>query len=237
MQGTDVNGQSPGVAQLEHQRAYLGWVRGLLDKYPGLVIESCSSGAQRLEYAILSVHSIQSTSDQQDPCLYAAIAAAIPTAVLPEQSATWAYPQPGWSDEINALTVVNSLLGRVYLSGRLDHLSEDQLSLIVEGMDVYKTIRGDLRDSHAVWPLGLPRWHDDWLALGLETKENGMYLAVWRRGGSTERTIPLKSARAGFGSTATLLYPTRFETESALEGPGLKVKLPNTTCARLFHIR
>ena len=236
MQGTDVGGGSAGVAQLEHQRAYLGWVRGLLDRYPGLVIESCSSGAQRMDYAMLSVHPIQSTSDQQDPCLYAAIAAALPTAVLPEQSGTWAYPQREWSDEVNALTVVNSLLGRVYLSGRLDHMSEDQLGLIYEGMDVYKKIRGDLRDSHAVWPLGLPRWHDEWLALGLTTK-NGVYLAVWRRGGSTEKVIPLGSIGAGSGSKATLLYPARFETESTWQGSDLKLKLPNTTCARLFHIK
>ena len=236
MQGTDVGGGSAGVAQLEHQRAYLGWVRGLLDRYPGLVIESCSSGAQRMDYAMLSVHPIQSTSDQQDPCLYAAIAAALPTAVLPEQSGTWAYPQREWSDEVNALTVVNSLLGRVYLSGRLDHMSEDQLGLIYEGMDVYKKIRGDLRDSHAVWPLGLPRWHDEWLALGLTTK-NGVYLAVWRRGGSTEKVIPLGSIGAGPESKATLLYPARFETESTWQGSDLKLKLPNTTCARLFHIK
>ncbi|SPN99064.1 related to Melibiase subfamily [Cephalotrichum gorgonifer] len=236
MQGTDVDGQSSGVAALEHGRAYLAWVRSLLDKYPGLVIESCSSGAQRMDYAMLSVHSIQSTSDQQHPSLYAAISAVLPTAVTPEQSGTWAYPQGEWSDEINALTVVNSMLGRVYLSGRLDHLSEDQLSLIMEGMDVYKEIRGDLKDSHGVWPLGLPRWHDDWLALGLKTKTNGTYLAVWRRGGPTEKDIPLKSLGAGAESEATLLYPTRFETESTWDGSDLNLKLPNTTCARLFHV-
>lgn len=236
MQGTDVNGRASGVGQLEHQHAYLDWVRGLLDKYPGLVIESCSSGAQRLDYAMLSVHSIQSTSDQQHPSLYAAIAAALPTAVLPEQSGTWAYPQPEWSDEINALTVVNSLLGRVYLSGRLDRLSDSQMSLVLEGMDVYRKIRGHLKDSDAVWPLGLPRWHDDWLALGLTSRKNGTYLAVWRRGGTTEKTIPMKPVGNGSGSKATLLYPTRFDTSSVLEGSDLKLKLPNTICARLFHI-
>ncbi|KAJ5429539.1 Aldolase-type TIM barrel [Penicillium cf. griseofulvum] len=100
-QGTDVGGPSfSGAAHLEHQRAYLSWVRSLLDRYPTLVIENCSSGGggQRIEYAMLSVHSLQSTSDQQDPELHAVIAAVSPTAVVPEQSATWAYPQPGWSD-------------------------------------------------------------------------------------------------------------------------------------------
>ncbi len=36
---------------------------------------------------MLGVHTLQSTSDQQDPVLYAAISAALPTAVLPEQGA------------------------------------------------------------------------------------------------------------------------------------------------------
>jgi alpha-galactosidase len=61
-------------------------------------------------YALLASHSIQSTSDQQNPLLYVAIAASTPTAVAPEQSAFWAYPQSGWSDEKNALAVINSLL-------------------------------------------------------------------------------------------------------------------------------
>ncbi|KXG46728.1 Aldolase-type TIM barrel [Penicillium griseofulvum] len=238
-QGTDIGGSSStGVAHLEHQRAYLSWVRSLLDRYPTLVIENCSSGGQRMEYAMLSVHSLQSTSDQQDPTLYAAIAAAMPTAVVPEQSATWAYPQPEWSDELNALSVVNSLLGRVYLSGRLDKLSPDQLGLVVEGMDVYKRIRFDLKSAHPMWPLGLPRWHDDWLSLALATKDNGIYLAIWRRGGATEKDLPLRFPNGQYPTTAKVLYPSRFETDATWnETSGmLSLKLSDTTCARLFHL-
>jgi alpha-galactosidase len=70
IQGTDIDGNA-GAAALEHNRAYLKWINGLYDRHPGLVIESCSSGAQRMDYAMLAVHSIQSTSDQQDPVRYA----------------------------------------------------------------------------------------------------------------------------------------------------------------------
>ncbi|KAK8073249.1 hypothetical protein PG994_004148 [Apiospora phragmitis] len=35
--------------ELAHGRAYLRWVSGLLDRHPGLVIENCSSGAQRMD--------------------------------------------------------------------------------------------------------------------------------------------------------------------------------------------
>ncbi|KAK8071441.1 hypothetical protein PG997_011644 [Apiospora hydei] len=66
-QGTDVASSSPGAGQLAHNRAYLRWVSGLLDRYPGLVIENCSSGAQRMDDAMNAVHTLQSTSDQQDP--------------------------------------------------------------------------------------------------------------------------------------------------------------------------
>lgn len=134
--GTNVHGQTFGAGHLAHCRAYLKWLEGLLDRHPGLVIENCASGGQRMDYAMLSVVPLQSTSDQQDPLRYAAIAAAMPTAVAPEQSASWAYPQPEWSDELNALTVVNSLLGRVHLSGPLHRLSAAQLRLISEGTRV-----------------------------------------------------------------------------------------------------
>jgi alpha-galactosidase len=182
IQGTDANSFSPGDGQLGHNRAYLDWVNKLFDRHPDLVIESCSSGAQRMDYALLAVHSLQSTSDQQDPVRYASIAAAAPTAVTPEQSATWAYPQPGWDDEKNAMTVVNSLLGRVHLSGRLDLLSPEQLELISSGMKVYKSIRSGLKTGLPFWPLGLPTWHDDWVALGIATTARDNYLSVLRRG-------------------------------------------------------
>ncbi|KAJ5951054.1 Aldolase-type TIM barrel [Penicillium vulpinum] len=238
-QGTDVGGSSSaGSAHLEHQRAYLVWVRSLLDRYPTLVIENCSSGGQRMEYAMLSVHSLQSTSDQQNPALYAAIAAALPTAVAPEQSATWAYPQPEWSDELNAFTVVNSLLGRVHLSGRLDKLSPGQLRLVIEGMDVYKIIRSHLNSAHPIWPLGLPQWHDDWVSLALVTKKNGIYLAVWRRGGVTEKDLPVKLPDGQTATTAKVLYPTCFSTDATWNKTSaiLRLKLPDTVCARLLHI-
>ncbi|KAF1845870.1 glycoside hydrolase family 36 protein [Cucurbitaria berberidis CBS 394.84] len=237
IQGTDVNNCSPGAAQLDHNRAYLAWVTRLLDKYPTLVIESCSSGAQRMDYAMLSVHPLQSTSDQEDPVMYASIAAAVFTAVTPEQSATWAYPQKEWDDEINALTVVNSLLGRIHLSGRLDKLSDHQFALISEGMQVYKNIRQDLRTGLPFWPLGLPGWQDHWLSVGLICQKK-TYLSVWRRGGETNCDLRIPHFAGQSKVKATLLYPSAFAAEAQWDAStgALRVTLPETTCARLFQV-
>ncbi|KAL4914638.1 glycoside hydrolase superfamily [Aspergillus aurantiobrunneus] len=237
-QGTDIDCSSPGSGQLDHNRAYLRWVNELHDRYPDLVIENCSSGAQRMDYAMLATHALQSTSDQQDPDRYAAISAALPTAVTPEQGAIWAYPQPEWDDELNALTVVNSLLGRVHLSGRLDILQPHQFRIIKEGMDVYRSIRVDLPTATAFWPLGLPRWHDDWIALGMAAAEGGrFYIAVWRRGGSDAIDLPV-AALKGCTVSCELLYPTAFGAHSEWEASEgvLRVKVPSRLCARLFKL-
>jgi alpha-galactosidase len=237
VQGTDANSYSPGDGQLGHNRAYLEWVNKLFDRHPDLVIESCSSGAQRMDYALLAVHSLQSTSDQQDPVRYAAIAAAVPTAVTPEQSATWAYPQPDWDDEKNAITVVNSLLGRVHLSGRLDLLSSRQLELISSGMKVYKTIRSGIRTGSPFWPLGLPTWQDHWIALGIATTAGDRYLAVWRRGGEGTVSLPILSLK-GKSVKVDLLYPETFQANAEWDSSkgALSVGLSSFICARLFRL-
>jgi alpha-galactosidase len=242
--GTDVDCSSPGSGQLGHNRAYLSWVKELHDQHPNLLIENCSSGAQRMDYAMLAVHALQSTSDQQDPVRYAAIAAALPTAVTPEQGATWAYPQPEWDDETNAMTVVNTLLGRIHLSGRLDILSAHQFNIIAHGMDVYRSIRADLNSGIAFWPLGLPKWHDDWVTLGIaaqtpDGRDSGRYLlAVWRRGGEDAIELPVVALR-GQTLATKLLYPATFAAEISWHASSgsLKVSLPSKIAARLFELR
>lgn len=238
VQGTDANAFSTGDAHLGHNRAYLEWVNKLYDRHPDLVIESCSSGAQRLDYAMLATHSLQSTSDQQDPVRYGSISAAAPTAVTPEQSAVWAYPQPGWDDETNALTVVNSLLGRIHLSGRLDLLSASQLDLITTGMKVYKEIRGDLGDALPFWPIGLPSWEDDWHALGLVTTKGDVLLSVWHLKGSQTRSLPIAPLKDAANVRVELLYPASFQTEAKWSGKegALEVQFPGVVSARLFRL-
>lgn len=246
-QGTDVASSSPGDGLFEHNRAYLSWVNQLFDTYPGLVIENCSSGGQRMDYAMLAVHPLQSTSDQEDPVFYSTIAAAVPTAVCPEQSATWAYPQPGWSDELNAFTLINSLLGRIHLSGTLAELSSAQSELVREAIALYKTIRQDLKIANPFWPLGLPVWGAKWHALGMDAGQC-FYVAVWKTSDEPNQEasasevdssvcLPISQLK-GKNCTVQCLYPTQFECvcEWDVTNGAATVILPSAPSARLLRI-
>jgi alpha-galactosidase len=179
--GTDVGYKSAGAGLLAHNRAHLEWLAAVLDRYPELVIENCASGGLRTDYAMLSRLQLQSTSDQQDYTRYPPIMAAAPAAITPEQAASWAYPQPGFSDREIVFTLCGALLGRVHLSGHLNQMTDAQRRLVADAVAAYKQLRSDLPDALPFWPLGLPQWTDSWLALGMRTPAV-TYLIIWHRG-------------------------------------------------------
>ena len=180
--GTDHEADSAGDGLLGHNRAYRAWIESVLDRHPGLVIESCSSGGMRTDHAMLATAQIHSVSDQTDFRLLPAIAAAAPMAVNPEQSALWAYPVPEMTDRETAFNLAGALLGRVHLSGRLDLLRPEQEALTHEALAAYRELRAHLPESVPHWPLGLPKWRDGWVALALEAESAaGGYVLVWRR--------------------------------------------------------
>lgn len=176
--GTDVGGPSLGHNLLEQNRAVLSWLDGLLDRHPDLVIENCASGAMRSDFAMLSRLALQSTSDQEDPLLYPAIAVGALAHIGPEQAGNWAYPQPEMSDERIIWTQLTGLAGRVYQAGLVDRLSDGQRALVKESLDVHKATRGVIAASRPRFPLGLPTWDSDWIAVEFDGDER--YLLVWR---------------------------------------------------------
>lgn len=219
----------PGL--LSHTRAWLSWLSSVLDRHPSLVIENCASGGMRMDGSSLAVAQLQSTSDQQDLLRYPPIAAAAPTAVPPEQGAVWAYPQPEFSDDEINFTLGTALLGRVHLSGHLDRMSTGQLSLVRDAVATYKSIRGDLRAGVAFWPLGLPGWGDEWVALGVRVRvppAGVTYLSVWRRGGEAEQTLSVPHLAGRGDVRVDVLHPSAPTGTAEWDGEAgvLRVVLP-----------
>ncbi|MCC3376068.1 glycoside hydrolase family 36 protein [Cohnella sp. REN36] len=237
--GTETDADSFGDGLLQHNRAYLAWLDGIFAKYPDLVIENCSSGGMRMDYAMLSRHSIQSTSDQEDCVNYAAIAAASPSALTPEQSAIWSYPLREGDDEEVVFNMVNAMLLRVHQSGHLAELSPRRRALVKEALDYYRAMRGDIAAGLPFWPLGLPTQQDDWICLGLRHGDRA-YLAVWRvRGDSRETTLPVP-AWAGAEVDVRIAYPGAHAGSEAVwlrEAGAVRVTLPCCRTARLLELR
>jgi alpha-galactosidase len=215
--GTETGGMSAGAGLLRHNRALLRWLDGVLDRHPGLTLENCASGGMRTDYAMLSRMQLQSTSDQQDFRRYPAIAAAAPAAIAFEQCGNWAYPQPAFTRDEIVFTVCGALLGRLYLSGRLDQMKPEQLDLVAESVDVYKRIRPRLAGSVPFWPLGLPGWNDSWVALGARSAD-ATYVTAWHRGrfgrdaggpaDPGQMTLPIRHLR-GIKADVQVVFPRR----------------------------
>ncbi|MFJ6082477.1 glycoside hydrolase family 36 protein [Streptomyces sp. NPDC092369] len=233
----NITTSAPGL--LDHTRAWRAWLASVLDRYPSLVVENCASGGMRMDGASLSVTQLQSTSDQQDPVRYPPIAAAAPTVVPPEQGAVWAYPQPSFPDAEIGFTLGTAMLGRVHLSGHLDHMTERQLLLVREAVATYKAIRGDLRTSVPFWPLGLPGWTDGWIALGLRAPvEGATYVSVWRRGGDeVEMALPVAHLAGRAGVRGEVLHATDAGvTVTWDEGSGLRVTMTTAPAMALIRL-
>jgi alpha-galactosidase len=203
--------RSPGDGLLEHSRAQLAWFDALRARYPAVIFEACSSGAQRMDQAILSRFDLQSTSDQQDYRLYPPIAASAPMAMAPEQAANWSYPIPGMRPEQVAFTLVTGLSGRLYLSGRLNELDRAAIELVREATAIYPSVIRHHSLSTPFWPLGLPSWSDPVVALGSLGSDDAL-VAIWNRLPATSSVILEVPAYQGRAVAVSTLFPTSLPT-------------------------
>ncbi|HOO27313.1 MAG TPA: alpha-galactosidase, partial [Lachnospiraceae bacterium] len=238
--GTELYADSVGDGMLGHERAYIAWLKSIFEKYPDLIIENCSSGGLRMDYAMLSQYSIQSTSDQEYYDRYATISANAPAGLTPEQAAVWSYPMREGDKEEVVFNMVNAMLLRIHQSGHLAELSDERKALVKEGLDYYKTIRNSIKTALPFWPLGLSNYEDEWVSLGLLTQDgtNKIYLSVFRRDGGEETCALPISYTKGKKVSVKCAYPSYEECEYCWNESGkqLSVCFPKRNMARLFEL-
>lgn len=222
--GTSYQSDSPGDGLLGHNRAYQNWISGLYERHPGLILENCSSGGMRTDFAQSSMFRLLSTSDQQDFKTYASITSTAPMSMLPEQAGNWAYPAADMDDEDFVFALSNTLLGHFFLSGYLNRFSPIQLELVKEAVSVYRNILGrQISQGVPFWPLGLPKWTDDKLALGIRVIDQSadgsvsLLLTIWSRD-STEAdlSLPLPAVR-GRACDVKRVFPSDRREETMSE--------------------
>ena len=133
--------------------------------------------------------------------------------------------------------MINAMLLRVHQSGHLAKLDDERKSLVKEALAVYKDIRKDIKEAVPFWPIGLSDFSDEWVVMGLKTKECA-YIAVWRReGGNKYLEIPVTEYK-GREMKVSCIYPSyndsRFEWHK--ESGKLVVEFEQEKMARLFKL-
>lgn len=234
-----------------HRRAFLRFIDEVREKYPDLILESCSSGAMRADYNFIKHMDLQSVSDQEfyynNPSIVAGALSCIPA----EHCGFWSYPCPlkyEDRDKINAaenlqfncdseetiFNMINSMLGVIYLSGHIEHCDKRNKSHIKEAIHVYKKYRNSLENSFPVYitePLRIGE--SGVMAVGLKM-ESGMLMAVWKI--NDGEMLVSVNVDKNLGKRAKLIYPTSFETDYRFKDNTLDVVMKEYNCARLFWI-
>ena len=229
--GSDLHSDSCSDAILEHYTWLYRWYEEIFKKHPDLVVENCGSGGQRMDYGILRLLSLQSTSDQTDYIYNSYIGASVATAVTPEQAGMWVYPYEDEEEHV-IYNMVNGLLLRPYISGMVWKLGESSISLMQEGIQCYKDIREDLKSAVPEFPLGLCNVRDEALAYGLK-KDKTLYLSVMLPC-TSQASIPIRGGKRI--SDVSVIYPSDIRCEFTCEDGILNVKMPQKVAARLFKI-
>ena len=231
--GSDFEAESQGGALLDHCRAYLDWLDDVRRRHPDVMIENCGSGAMRADFAQLQRLDLQSTSDQCDPLVYAAIAAGAGMTILPEQQGNWGYAQQEMDDETAVLTLAAGVLGRLYLSGFINRMDDTRLALVRDAIALHRRVLAEQEHLVPWWPAGLPDFNGDWLASGLrpfngEANGSDGYLTVWRRGGgdSIDVTVPE-------GAHLEQIFPNPVDAAHAPEAKPWTVDVVDETTVRL----
>ena len=80
------------------------------------------------------------------------------------------------------MNMINSFLGRMHLASHLELLTEEQLQLVKEGVEYYKTLSGAKKKALPYFPNGFSRFGDKFVVAGFKTDEK-IYLAVWQIAG------------------------------------------------------
>lgn len=236
--GSDRYSSSFGEGLYRHYVAFKKWLKELMDKYPNLTIENCASGGNRMDYGLLSICPIQSTSDQTDYRLYPYLSGNVLTAALPEQAAVWSYPTDIMHSDIKrsvesvTLNMINAMFGRIHLASDLSLLNEKEMDLVKEGIAIIKSINVWKKNAVPIYPLGISHWGDKVVSFGLKGEDKIIFSIINLSGDENEIAIDLSHYNV---KKLSLAYPSSLDCFYSFENNVIKVKLPKEPSGRVFE--
>lgn len=250
--GCDDGELSHAEGLIRNYEAFLSFIDEVRQKHPDLIIENCGSGALRSDNGTLKHFALQSTSDQEIYYFYPSIITGTSAQYAPEKAGIWSYPCPVLyaekenpvfdgkyyekiaDGEETVFNMINGMCGALYQSGRIDKADEKNLSLIKEGIAVYKKMRTDIPTAHPILPTGTFLIGENGFAsFGLESYDKKRaYLAVWRIG-ATDDTVKINLSKYGY-TKASPWYPNTLDFDFSYNDGFLTLKLPKEYSARML---
>ncbi len=129
---------SPGEGLRNQVLASHRFFEKIRERLPDLVIENCASGGHRLEPSMLARTAMSSFSDAHELVEIPIIAANLHRLMLPRQSQIWAVLHAADSPQRIRYSLAATFLGRMCLSGGIEHLPDESWQLTRETIALYQ---------------------------------------------------------------------------------------------------
>lgn len=131
----------------QHMECSRQFYQKIRRELPELVMENCSSGGHRLEPSMMELFSMASFSDAHECVSGPIIAANVHRAIQPAQSQIWAVLRAEAEEKRLRYVLTGTFLGRMCLSGDVDHLSDGQWKLVADSIAFYRKCAPIIRDG------------------------------------------------------------------------------------------
>lgn len=256
--GSTDNGECPYIGVLNNVLQTVDFYEEIQREFPGLVIENCCAGSGRTAHGLLKNAYLQSYSDQENYKLAPSIMIGQSACIAPEKIGVWTYPYPLLSTlkldepenkkvlpeseikkmkdgEQTAFNMITSMMGLMYMSGKLQHADDKNTRIIKDSINIYKQYRKKLQTANPVFVLPMKNVTDKtYNAYGLEfADKKEMILAVWNLE-SDKFDIDLE--KYGYKS-AELIYPVELGgVKYKFNGKKMSLKFSKNYSARLFKL-
>ncbi|WP_168120119.1 alpha-galactosidase [Paenibacillus sp. HB172176] len=181
--GCNNSGDSLGQGLVDNVRSYYAWLKELRRNHPDIIIENCSSGGNRLDYGMLSHTDLASITDQSDWFRLSGVFYGVSRFIHPSQMGNWSILNADAEDRVFAFALINSMMGRMHISGEIEKLSSAQRELLMEAIHYYKKWREILEDCQVVHhtPNASLQYTEGWLVLQMHNAAaTKLLLGAWR---------------------------------------------------------
>ncbi len=256
--GTTDNGDCPYMGVLNNGLATETFYDEIHNEFPDLIIENCAGGSGRSTHGLLKRAYLQSFSDQENYKLVPSIMIGQSACIAPEKIGVWTYPYPLLSTlklegpeskkalpqseidkmvdgEQTAFNMISSMMGLVYLSGKIQHADEKNTRLIKDSITTYKSYVNWLQSANPVFVEKMKNVTDKtYNAYGLEKADKTeMILAVWCL---EQKEFSVNLEKYGYKS-AEMIYPVELDgVEYGYNGKKMNFKFTKNNSARLFKL-